>query len=126
MKYAINSAAVPDPAGPWSAGTTAGRLVFVSGQIATHPKDDTVLVGTTAAEQTERIVDLIELVVSEVGCALSDIAQITIYLADLTSLPEVDEVLAQRFSSPEPARSVVEVAQLPLDALVEISAVACR
>lgn len=83
MKYAINGLGIPEAHGPYSQGTTAGRLVFASGQIAYDPNDSTKLVDGDAAVQTERIIDLIELILGEVDCTLSDVAQTTLYLSDM-------------------------------------------
>lgn len=126
MKYAINAQGVPDAIGPYSQGTTAGRLVFASGQLPVSPDDPRALVPGGASEQTERVIDLIEAILAEVGCTLADVAQTTLYLARLSDLDAVNEVYARRFSTPAPARAVVGVAELPLGALVEMDCVACR
>lgn len=126
MKYAINAQGVPDAIGPYSQGTTAGRLVFASGQLPVSPNDPRALVPGGASEQAERVIDLIEAILAEVGCTLSDVAQTTLYLARLSDLDAVNEVYARRFSSPAPARAVIGVAELPLGALVEMDCVACR
>jgi 2-iminobutanoate/2-iminopropanoate deaminase len=126
VKYAINGLGIPEAHGPYSQGTTAGRLVFASGQIAYDPNDSTKLVDGDAAVQTERIIDLIELILGEVDCTLSDVAQTTLYLSDMADLPSVNEVYSRRFPLPAPARAVVAVSGLPMGALVEMDCVACR
>jgi 2-iminobutanoate/2-iminopropanoate deaminase len=126
VKYAINGLGIPEAHGPYSQGTTAGRLVFASGQIAYDPDDSTKLVDGDAAMQTERIIDLIELILGEVDCTLSDVAQTTLYLSDMADLPSVNEVYSRRLPLPAPARAVVAVSGLPMGALVEMDCVACR
>lgn len=126
MKYAINASGAPEAIGPYSQGTTAGRLVFTSGQIAICPNDKARLIDGGIREQTERIVDIVEELLHEVGCSLADVAQTTVFLKDIDDLPYVDEIIARRFSKPRPARSVVAACALPLNALVEIECVACR
>lgn len=126
MKYQIHAQGVPTEDGPYSQGTTAGRLVFASGQLGRSPEDPSRLVGGGAAAQAERALDLVEALLAPVGLDLSDVAKATLYLADLGDLEAVDEVWSRRFLPPAPARSVVAVAELPLGALVEIDAVACR
>ena len=126
MKYAINGLGIPEAIGPYSQGTTAGRLVFASGQLAYDPDDSTKLVGATVAEQTERTIDVIETILAEVGCGLSDVAQTTVYLADINDMDEMNAVYARRFLPPAPARAVVAVSALPMGALVEMDCVACR
>lgn len=126
MKYAINAHEAPDAIGPYSQGTTAGRLVFTSGQVAVDPDEPHRLIEGDAAAQASRIIDIIETILAEVGCTLSDVAQTTLYLTDGNDLEAVNQVYAERFVSPAPARSVVVVSQLPLGARVEMDCVACR
>ena len=126
MKYAINGLGIPEAHGPYSQGTTAGRLVFASGQIAYDPDDDTRLIEGDAAAQTERIIDIIEIILAEVDCTLADVAQTTVYLASMEDMEKMNEVYSRRFTAPAPARAVVAVSELPLGALVEMDCVACR
>ena len=126
MKYAINGMGIPEATGPYAQGTTAGRLVFASGQVAYDPDDPSKLVGRTVAEQTARTIDVIESILAEVDCSLSDVAQMTVYLTDIDAMDEMNEVYAQRFLQPAPARAVVAVSALPMGALVEMDCVACR
>lgn len=126
MKYSINAKGVPDAFGPYSQGTTAGRLVFASGQLPISPQDSHALVRGGIAEQTERVIDIIEAILSEVGCTLADVAQTTVYLASLEDMDAMNEVYARRFTTPAPARAVVGVSELPLGALIEMDCVACR
>ena len=126
MKYAINAKNAPDAIGPYSQGTTAGRLVFASGQLPISPLDDTKLVEGGIVEQTERVIEIIESILAEVGCTLSDVAQTTVYLASIDDMPAMNEVYARYFTMPAPARAVVAVTALPMGALVEMDCVACR
>ena len=126
MKYSINAEGVPEAIGPYSQGTTAGRLVFASGQLPISPDDSHSLVEGGVAEQTERVIDVIEAILAEVGCTLADVAQTTVYLASLDDLDAMNEVYGRRFGSPAPARAVVGVSELPLGSLVEMDCVACR
>lgn len=125
MKYAVNAISVPEPLGHASQGTTAGRFVFISGQL---PVERTAqqLVSDDIALQVEREIMNIEAALSTANCTLDDVAQATVYLTDLTQLETVDEVWRRYFTPPAPARSVVEVAKLPLGAQVQIDCVACR
>lgn len=126
MKYSINAQGAPDALGPYSQGTTAGRLVFASGQLPVSAEDGTRLVAGGIREQTERVIDIIEAILGEVGCTLSDVAQTTVYLASLSDMDAMNEVYARRFPSPAPARAVVGVSELPMGSLVEMDCVACR
>lgn len=125
MKYAINARKAPEASGPYSQGTTAGRLVFTSGQIPIAD-DAEVLIEGDIYVQTRRVIEVIELVLAEVGCTLDDVAQTTVYLTDLNNLAAVNSVYEERFTMPAPARSVVGVSELPLGALIEMDCIACR
>ena len=126
MKYAINALGAPDSVGPYSQGTTAGRLVFASGQLAISPYDSHRLVEGGIDEQTDRVIDIIEPILAAASCSLADIAQTTVYLADIRDMDAMNEVYSRRFPSPAPARAVVAVSGLPMDALIEMDCVACR
>lgn len=126
MKYSINARKAPEAFGPYSQGTTAGRLVFASGQLPISREDNRRLVDGGIREQTERVIDIIEDILSEVDCTLSDVAQTTVYLASLDDMAAMNEVYARRFSTPAPARAVIGVNELPLGALIEMDCVACR
>lgn len=126
MKYAINAKNAPDAIGPYSQGTTAGRLVFASGQLPVSATDDTKLVEGGIYEQTERVIEIIESILAEVDCTLADVAQTTVYLTDIDDMAAMNEVYARYFTMPAPARAVVVVTALPMGALIEMDCVACR
>lgn len=125
MKYQVNATGCPDPIGAASKGTTAGRLVFVSGQVSLSDDGSTVI-GSDMRSQTSRILDQAESVLAEVGLDLDDIAKVTVFLTNLDDLDEFDEVYSDRLVPPMPARSIVCVKELPFGALVQMDAVACR
>lgn len=126
MKYAINAKAAPESTGPYSQGTTAGRLVFASGQLPVSALDNTRIIEGGIKEQTERVIDIIESILSEVDCTLEDVAQTTVYLANIDDMAAMNEVYARRFTMPAPARAVVAVDAIPMGALIEMDCVACR
>lgn len=125
MKYQVNATGCPDPSGAASKGTTAGRLVFVSGQVSLSD-DGATVIGSDVSSQTSRILDQAESVLAEVGLDLDDIAKVTVFLTNLDDLDEFDEVYSDRLVPPMPARSIVCVKELPFGALVQMDAVACR
>lgn len=125
MKYQVNAIGCPDPIGVASKGTTAGRLVFVSGQVSLSD-DGATVIGSDVSSQTSRILDQAESVLAEVGLDLDDIAKVTVFLTNLDDLDEFDEVYSDRLVPPMPARSIVCVKELPFGALVQMDAVACR
>ena len=126
MKYQVHAQGVPEAIGPYSQATTAGRLVFASGQLPIAEGSANELVAGGIKEQTSRVIDLVEALLAEVSLELSDVAQTTVYLATLEDLAEMNEVYAERFGTPAPARNVVAVSEIPLGALIEMDCVACR
>ena len=126
MKYSINAHQAPKAVGPYSQGTTAGRLVFASGQLPISPDDHKRLIEGGIVEQTNRVIDIIEAILGEVDCSLEDVAQTTVYLASLDDMEAMNDVYARRFPAPAPARAVVGVSELPLGALIEMDCIACR
>lgn len=126
MKYSINAPEAPEAFGPYSQGTTAGRLVFASGQLPISKENSRKLVSGGITEQTERVIDIIEALLAEVDCTLADVAQTTVYLSSLKDMAAMNEVYERRFTTPAPARAVVGVNELPLGALIEMDCVACR
>ncbi|ERL06521.1 2-iminobutanoate/2-iminopropanoate deaminase [Olsenella profusa DSM 13989] len=126
MKYAINAPAVPDAEGSYSAGTTAGRLIFTAGQLGLDVHDPGTLVEGGTRAELERALQLTSLLLEECDCTLNDIATVTVLLTSLDDLPVVDECFSRHFAMPAPARSVAEVSRLPKGAHVELSCVACR
>lgn len=139
MKYAISSADVSQSKGFYSQATTAGRLIFISGQTGIDKDQDqdhalssinqhstNTQVNLSVAEQTEKIITTFVKLLDEVNCTLSDISQMTIFVTSPEDVPEIDAVLRKHFDLPAPARSVAHVCSLPDDARVEISCIACR
>lgn len=122
-RYAIRAPGAP-PVGPYSPALAVGNLVFVSGQIALDAGG--ALTGTTAAEQARTALVNLRATLAAAGLDLADVAKTTIFLSDMGDFAVVNEVYGEFFAEPYPARSTVEVARLPKDALVEIEALAVR
>ncbi len=126
MKYAINAPGAPEAIGPYSQGTTAGRLVFASGQLPIDREHPHHLVTGGIREQTEQVIHNCRVLLEATGCTLDDVAQTNVYLADISLMEEMNEVYARHFFMPAPARTVVAVDGLPMGALIEMDCVACR
>jgi 2-iminobutanoate/2-iminopropanoate deaminase len=112
----------PAPIGPYSQGIRAGGFIFTAGQIPLAP-DGTMVEGGVADQARQVIVNL-QGVLSSAGATLADVVKTTIYLKDMNDFPQVNEVYGEFFGQTPPARSTVQVARLPKDALVEIEAIA--
>ena len=113
----------PKPVGAYSQAVVVGNLVFISGQIAINPQTGK-LEGKTAKEQTQRVLNNIKAILSEIGLTEKNIVKTAVYLTDLSNFKEVNEVYGDFFKGLKPARETVEVSNVPLGALVEISAIA--
>ena len=92
MKYAINAPEAPEAIGPYSQGTTAGRLVFASGQLPIDRQHPHHLVKGGIKEQTMQVINNCRVLLEATGCTLDDVAQTNVYLADIDLLEEVNEV----------------------------------
>jgi len=125
-KIAIATKDAPAAIGPYSQAIRSGGMVFTSGQVGLDPATGTMVPGGIA-EQTTRVLENLEAVLGEAGLGLADIVKTTVFLKDMGDFAAMNEVYA-RYLAPRgvvaPARSTVEVARLPKDALVEIEAIA--
>ena len=121
-KEEINTKDAPEAIGPYSQAVKAGGFIFCSGQIPLDP-DSGDMVGGAIKEQTSQVLENLTAVVEAVGATLADVVKTTVFLADLSTFPEMNEVYGEFFVEPYPARATVEVRALPKGALVEIDAV---
>jgi 2-iminobutanoate/2-iminopropanoate deaminase len=113
----------PKPIGPYSQAVKAGGFLYMSGQVALDPKTGE-MVGSTIAEQTERVMNNIKGIIEAGGSNLHHVVKTTVYLKDMNDFAAMNEVYAKFFTQAPPARSTVQVARLPKDALVEIDIIA--
>ncbi len=113
----------PGAIGPYSQANAAGGFLFTAGQIPLDPKTMEV-VGTTAAEQARQALLNAQAVVAAGGLSLDCVVKVTVFILDMGEFAAINEVYAEFFGDNPPARSVVEVARLPKDVLVEIEMVA--
>jgi 2-iminobutanoate/2-iminopropanoate deaminase len=118
----IFSEAAPRPIGPYSQAIRAGNMIFTAGQVALT--EDGTLVDGGAAEQTHKVIANLQAVLQAAGATLGDVVKTTIFLKSMDHFAAVNQVYGEYFGDRAPARSTVEVARLPKDALVEIEAIA--
>ena len=117
------SAPAPFQGAPYSQAIVANGFVFVSGQLALKPGDK-VLSGGTIEEQTEQVFANLAAILAEAGSGLEKLVKTTVFLQNLGDFQGMNSVYTTHVGGRPPARSTVEVAQLPSGALVEIEAVA--
>ncbi len=102
--------------------TTAARSVFISGQIPLDPTTMS-LVSDNFADQAHQVFKNLRAVAEAAGGSLADCVKLTVYLTDLGQFPNLNEIMAEYFDAPYPARAAVEVSKLPKDAVIEIDAI---
>lgn len=115
----------PAPIGPYSQGVKAGDFFFCSGQVAIVPAEGKLVEGDVSAQAEQALKNLGE-VLKAAELDYTDVVKTTIFLADMADFAAVNVVYATYFDKNKPARSTVAVAGLPLNARVEIEAVALR
>lgn len=125
MKKSINAQNAPAAVGPYSHGFSAGNMIFTSGQLPIDPATNAFPEGGIK-EQTAQSIKNVEAVLKAVGAELKDVISTTVYLGDMNNFAAMNAVYAEFFTGDYPARTCVEVARLPKDALVEISVIAVK
>ena len=123
MKERIATEQAPAAIGPYSQGVRAAGLVITSGQLPIDPATG-VFAGTDIAAQTRQSLKNVQAVLEAAGSSLDKVLKTTVFLNDMSDFAAMNEVYASFFPGEAPARSAVEVARLPKDALVEIEALA--
>jgi 2-iminobutanoate/2-iminopropanoate deaminase len=121
-RESISAPDAPAAVGPYVHAVSASGLLFCSGQIPLDPRSGD-LVGSTPGEQAGRCLENLAAVCSAAGATLGDAVRMTVYLTDMGSFAEVNEVYESFFESNPPARVAIGVAALPRGAQVEIDAV---
>ncbi len=121
-KTIISTEKAPAAIGPYSQGIGFGSLVFTSGQLPINPENGEMPNGVR--EQATQSLKNVQAVLEEGGSSLEKVLKVTVFLADMNDFAVVNEVYKTFFVSDCPARSAVQVARLPKDALIEIEAIA--
>jgi len=125
-KKVILSPNAPNPIGPYSQGIEVGKTVYLAGQGAIDPKSNQPMVNASIEDQTRRTLDNLKAVLEAGGMTMDQIVSTTVFLKDLNDFAKMNEVYGTYFKDAPPARATVEVARLPRDLKVEISAIAVR
>jgi 2-iminobutanoate/2-iminopropanoate deaminase len=123
MKDTVLTDKAPKPIGPYSQGVKVNGFLFLSGQVALDPGSNE-FTGGDIAQQTERVMENIRAILEAGGSYLHHVVKTTVFLKNLQDFQAMNEVYGRYFKAAPPARSTVEVARLPKDALVEIEAIA--
>lgn len=124
MKKIIQSAGAPAPIGPYNQAVLAGNTLYLSGQIAIDPKTGE-LVMDSLEKETVQVMANLEAVLKEAGMGFENVVKCSIFISDMNNFGKINEIYARYFdAATAPARETVEVACLPKNVNVEISAVA--
>jgi 2-iminobutanoate/2-iminopropanoate deaminase len=123
MKDIVLSDKGPKPIGPYSQAVKSNGFLFASGQVALDPRNNEFL-GGDIRQRTERAMENIKAVVEAAGSNLHHVVKTTVFLKDMNDFAAMNEAYGKFFPAAPPARSTVQVARLPKDALVEIEVIA--
>ena len=118
----IHSDQAPAAIGPYSQAVRCDRTVYISGQIPLDPATMELVDGDFSTH-ARRVFDNLAAVSAAAGGSLADVVKLNIYLTDLGNFPRVNEVMADYFETPYPARAAIGVAALPKGAVVEAEAI---
>lgn len=122
---AISTKNAPAAIGPYSQAIEANGTIYVSGQLPINPETGEFAQGGIKAEARQSLTN-IKNILSEEGLTMNNVVKVTVLLADISYFAEVNEVYAEFFSQPYPARSAFAVAALPKGANIEIEAIAVK
>jgi 2-iminobutanoate/2-iminopropanoate deaminase len=118
----ISTKKAPAAIGPYSQAVIVGNLIFTSGQIPLGL--DGVLIEGGIKEQTHQVFRNLAAVLAEAGVSFNHVIKATVFIKDMNQFADINAIYAEYFGDHKPARSTVEVARLPKDALVEIELIA--
>ena len=125
MNTAVHTDFAPAAIGPYSQAVVAGNTVYVSGQLPIDPATG-AFAGSDIAAQTSQSLTNLKNILNAAGADMCDVVKVTVYLAKIADFAAMNEVYAQFFSVPYPARAAFEAACLPKNALVEIECIAVK
>ena len=122
MKDIVETKQAPGAIGPYSQATKTGNLLYTSGQLPVNPQTGDM--PGSVEEQADQALKNLQAVVEAGGASMNTVMKTTVFIKDMNDFGRINEIYAKYFEAPYPARSCVEVARLPKDALVEIECVA--
>jgi 2-iminobutanoate/2-iminopropanoate deaminase len=124
-KTVINTPGAPAPIGPYNQGILAGNMLFISGQICLDPANDQ-LKNRDLQEETHQVMHNLKAILQKAGFTFNDVVKTTIFLTDMATFSEINEIYGKYFDKTFPARETVEVSALPKAVNVEISMIAAK
>ncbi len=124
-KEVVATKDAPAAIGPYSQAIKFGNMLFLAGQIPIDPKTNQLNTGSIE-EQTKLVLDNLKAVLAANGMTMDDVVSTTVFLKDLNEFGKMNAIYGSYFKDKPPARATVQVARLPRDVLVEISAIAAK
>ena len=118
----ISTNEAPQAIGTYSQAVRTGSTVYLSGQIPLVP-ESMVIISDDISEQIHQVFKNLSAVATAANGSLNDIVKLNVFLTDLSHFPTVNEIMAEYFTQPYPARAAIGVAALPKDAAVEMDAI---
>lgn len=124
-KKIVRTELAPAPIGPYSQAVLSNGTLYVSGQIPLDPESGQLITGDIRKE-TERVMESISHILKAAGMDFSNVVKCSIFIKDMNSFGEINEVYGQYFQENPPARETVEVSKLPKGVNIEISCIAVK
>jgi 2-iminobutanoate/2-iminopropanoate deaminase len=121
-KHSIDTAKAPKAIGPYSQGVRLGKLVFTSGQLPINPETGELV--NDIKEATRQSLENVKAILIDASASMNSIVKTTVFLRDMNDFAAMNEIYATFFPNNPPARSAIQVARLPKDAIIEIEAIA--
>ena len=121
-KQTLNTQNAPAAIGPYSQGVKVGNLIFTSGQLPINPQSGDLVADIEGA--TKQSLDNVKAILESSGASMDKVVKTVVFLRDMNDFAAMNAVYATYFPSNPPARSAVQVARLPKDAILEIEAIA--
>lgn len=126
MKEIIYTNQAPEPVGPYSQAIMANDTLYISGQIAINPESGE-LINDTIENETHQVLKNMQAILEKMGMTMENVIKCSVFVSDMDNYGDINAVYAEYFrESTAPARELVEVARLPKDVNIEISAIATR
>ncbi len=125
MKKIINTSNAPAPIGPYSQAVLVGNTLYTSGQIAINPKTNELVLSDIKTE-TKMVMENLKALLTEANMDFSHVIKCSIFISNMNDFAQINEVYGSYFTSDFPARETVQVACLPKNVNVEISAIAVK
>lgn len=122
-RQAFSTEKAPKAIGPYSQAVLANGFLFVSGQLPINPETGKII-DSDITTRTAQVLNNISAILASAGGTMANVIKVNLFLTDMNDFQAVNEIYAEHFQSPYPARSAIQVAALPLGANIEAEVIA--